>query len=198
MKELEEKIKTMQEQHAKDSQRLQKENEELRALVKQMESEIYTLKGASMAFDVAMKKLREASVELPSLLRDSPSPSHQSVVDSIHHDDCLTSVGSNASPSSSRSSLCELAAAAAENEEFAESKVERFDHTPDPVVYTNVKLIPCSQVWDHLSEHPKFDELDLDLLCEEMKKKAKCSGSGAVIEEHVLEDLVRRLTEHKA
>lgn len=32
-----------------------------------------------------------------------------------------------------------------------------------------------TQVWDKVAEYPRFDEVDMDLLCEEMKKKAVCS-----------------------
>jgi hypothetical protein len=31
-----------------------------------------------------------------------------------------------------------------------------------------------TKVWDKLSEHPRFDEIDMDLLCDEMHKKATC------------------------
>ena len=31
-----------------------------------------------------------------------------------------------------------------------------------------------THVWDKVSEHPRFDEIDMDILCDEMKKKAVC------------------------
>ncbi|KAF1797797.1 basic-leucine zipper transcription factor [Mucor lusitanicus] len=31
-----------------------------------------------------------------------------------------------------------------------------------------------TKVWDKLSEHPRFDEIDMDVLCDEMHKKATC------------------------
>ncbi|ORZ25130.1 hypothetical protein BCR42DRAFT_399436 [Absidia repens] len=31
------------------------------------------------------------------------------------------------------------------------------------------------QVWDKLTEHPRFDEFDIDFLCAEMKRKAVCN-----------------------
>lgn len=32
-----------------------------------------------------------------------------------------------------------------------------------------------TKVWDKLSEHPRFDEIDMDVLCDEMHKKATCT-----------------------
>ncbi|KAI8340631.1 hypothetical protein BC941DRAFT_417735 [Chlamydoabsidia padenii] len=69
---------------------------------------------------------------------------------------------------------------------------ERFDvSSPHPDTLTpDIKLIPCSRVWQTLSAHPKFDAFDVDLLCDELKKIAKCSGTGPVFTEHELNALV--------
>ncbi|KAI8099777.1 uncharacterized protein BX664DRAFT_355165 [Halteromyces radiatus] len=69
---------------------------------------------------------------------------------------------------------------------------ERFDlSSPHPdTLIPDVKLIPCSKVWKTLSAHPKFDAFDVDVLCDELKKIAKCSGTGPVFTEHELEQLV--------
>ncbi|CAO3598778.1 unnamed protein product [Absidia cylindrospora] len=64
---------------------------------------------------------------------------------------------------------------------FAASETDRFDHQPDPAVLQGAKTIPYSQIWEKVQDHPKYDLFDIDLLCEDLKKKAKCSGSGAVI-----------------
>jgi hypothetical protein len=31
-----------------------------------------------------------------------------------------------------------------------------------------------TDLWEKVSEHPRFDEIDMDLLCDEMKEKAVC------------------------
>lgn len=46
------------------------------------------------------------------------------------------------------------------------------------------KLMTCTAVWDRISAHPKFGELDIDGLCAELRTKAKCSETGAVLSEH--------------
>lgn len=38
-----------------------------------------------------------------------------------------------------------------------------------------IPLPNLTQVWDKVSQHPRFDEFDLDVLCDEMKKKAVCT-----------------------
>jgi hypothetical protein len=32
-----------------------------------------------------------------------------------------------------------------------------------------------TQVWDQISEHPRYDEFNIDVLCDEMHKKAVCT-----------------------
>ena len=39
----------------------------------------------------------------------------------------------------------------------------------------------CNQIWERITTHPRFTELDIDNLCDELKEKAKCSESGVVV-----------------
>lgn len=72
--------------------------------------------------------------------------------------------------------------------------MEAFADEPlQPAVHHEIKLVPCSQVWARVSEHPRFDEFDLDALCDELKKKAKCSNDGPVLEEDELEEVLRKM-----
>ncbi|CAO3576674.1 unnamed protein product [Absidia cylindrospora] len=72
---------------------------------------------------------------------------------------------------------------------------ERFDLLPPhpDTLSPDVRLIPCSKVWQTLAAHPKFDAFDVDLLCDELKKIAKCSNTGPVFTEHELQALVHRM-----
>lgn len=44
-------------------------------------------------------------------------------------------------------------------------------------------MMTCTAVWDRISAHPKFNNLDIDGLCAELRTKAKCSENGVVISE---------------
>jgi len=46
-------------------------------------------------------------------------------------------------------------------------------------------LLSCNTIWDRLQACPKVKEgeFDLDLLCKDLQKKAKCSETGAVVNE---------------
>ncbi|KAG0248023.1 DNA-binding transcription factor yap1 [Mortierella polycephala] len=57
----------------------------------------------------------------------------------------------------------------------------------------NEKAIPCPLAWQKLAKHPKFDDLDIDDLCVELKKKAKCSGHGPVIPMAEMDRLMNKL-----
>lgn len=42
-------------------------------------------------------------------------------------------------------------------------------------------LMKCSQIWERVTAHPKFTDIDIDSLCQELKQKAKCSEKGVVV-----------------
>jgi hypothetical protein len=55
---------------------------------------------------------------------------------------------------------------------------------------TNGNLISCSQVWRKLAEHPLFNDFEHELLCDELKKRAKCSNSGPVFYEEDVKEVL--------
>lgn len=82
------------------------------------------------------------------------------------------------------------------NDEYdlASGTSDAFKHEPHPVTMQPGKqLITCSQVWERLCEHPQFEDFDIDELCTQLKLKAKCSGSGPVIEEDELHEVLEAL-----
>lgn len=44
-----------------------------------------------------------------------------------------------------------------------------------------LSMMKCSQIWERVTSHPKFTDIDIDGLCEELKQKAKCSERGVVV-----------------
>lgn len=42
-------------------------------------------------------------------------------------------------------------------------------------------MVRCSEIWDRITSHPKYTEIDIDGLCSELKSKAKCSEHGVVL-----------------
>ncbi|KAL1916753.1 uncharacterized protein VTP21DRAFT_5457 [Calcarisporiella thermophila] len=48
--------------------------------------------------------------------------------------------------------------------------------------------------WKIITEHPKFEEFDLDALCDEFKKKAKCSK--ALVDRDILDNIIKKLEEN--
>lgn len=43
------------------------------------------------------------------------------------------------------------------------------------------QLLKCSEVWDRITAHPRYSDLDIDGLCLELRTKAKCSEKGVVV-----------------
>ncbi|CAO3640674.1 unnamed protein product [Cunninghamella blakesleeana] len=247
VKELEEKIKQLEKEKLTETQQLKEENATLKLKVKQMEAEVYTLKGAEQAFKLSIQKLKEAGVQIPDTtphplisanhmlnlpnsnvttfssstsassttsnnmttassfspysssslsMVSTSSPSHIDPIvysdEDSHHQ--LPSHHSTFTPSSPTSSITSHVKSEVDDfpvTDFAESKTERFNHQPDPLVLAGAKTIPYSQIWEKLQDHPIYDLIDMDTLCEELKTKARCSGSGAVI----LEDDLKKVLE---
>lgn len=51
----------------------------------------------------------------------------------------------------------------------------------DEVVPAPEKTFRCSEIWDRITSHPRYTEIDIDGLCSELKTKAKCSERGVVV-----------------
>lgn len=52
----------------------------------------------------------------------------------------------------------------------------------EEVVPAPDKTIKCSEIWDRITSHPRYTDLDIDGLCNELKSKAKCSEKGVVLD----------------
>lgn len=63
----------------------------------------------------------------------------------------------------------------------------------DVVPSRDGKLLRCSEVWDRITSHPKYSDIDIDGLCGELMTKAKCSEKGVVVQ---AEDVQRALNKH--
>ena len=67
------------------------------------------------------------------------------------------------------------------------AEIDARKETEDTITMNNNgKLLTCSNIWEKLQTCPKVQngDLDLDGLCSDLQKKAKCGGSGAVVDEH--------------
>ncbi|KAM0817019.1 putative BZIP domain-containing protein [Seiridium cardinale] len=67
----------------------------------------------------------------------------------------------------------------------------------DSIVIANVngRLLTCNNIWERLQNCPKVQsgDIDLDGLCSDLQKKAKCGGTGAVVDE---KDFKAVMTKH--
>ncbi|KAI8379635.1 transcription factor PAP1-domain-containing protein [Radiomyces spectabilis] len=76
-------------------------------------------------------------------------------------------------------------------DKFAASLSGRLDQHPQVDNFNSGgALLTCRTVWERINAHPKFDRFDVEELCLELKKKAKCSSTGPIfLEEEVKEVL---------
>ncbi|KAI1772294.1 PAP1-domain-containing protein [Hypoxylon cercidicola] len=66
------------------------------------------------------------------------------------------------------------------------AEIDAQKESDDTILTTqNGKLLTCNNIWEKLQACPKVQsgDLDLDGLCSDLQKKAKCGGSGAVVDE---------------
>ncbi|KUI55625.1 AP-1-like transcription factor [Cytospora mali] len=56
------------------------------------------------------------------------------------------------------------------------------------------QLLTCNKIWEKLQDCPRVQsgDFDLDGLCSDLQKKAKCSGSGAVVDEHTFKNVMQK------
>ncbi|KAI8076780.1 uncharacterized protein BX664DRAFT_343906 [Halteromyces radiatus] len=122
---------------------------------------------------------------------------NQGLFDTIPTDTTLisSSISSSSSPSSSSSSSSPATVTHTNINKAEESTTNDLldqllvmdDETESPLSTSNnqiqqqqeqppiEKASSLTQVWDKLAQHPRFDEIDIDTLCSEMKKKACCT-----------------------
>ncbi|KAK5626424.1 hypothetical protein RRF57_002139 [Xylaria bambusicola] len=66
------------------------------------------------------------------------------------------------------------------------AEIDARKETEDTIVQAdNGRLMTCNNIWEQLQGCPKVQagDLDLDGLCSDLQKKAKCGGTGAVVDE---------------
>ncbi|KAI1079950.1 PAP1-domain-containing protein [Whalleya microplaca] len=68
------------------------------------------------------------------------------------------------------------------------------------VTASNGKLLTCNNIWEKLQSCPRVQsgDLDLDGLCSDLQKKAKCGGTGAVVDEHDFKAVMTKYLGHDA
>jgi len=62
------------------------------------------------------------------------------------------------------------------------------------------QLLTCNKIWETLQNCPKVQngDFDLDGLCSDLQKKAKCSGSGAVVDEQDFKAVMKKYLGNKS
>lgn len=63
-------------------------------------------------------------------------------------------------------------------------------NSDNEVVPAPAKTIRCSEIWDRVTAHPRYSEIDIDGLCNELKSKAKCSEHGVVLDARDVNPLI--------
>lgn len=83
--------------------------------------------------------------------------------------------------------------------DFVKELLEPQHHsiTDEPeVVPALSKVLQCNEVWERITLHPRYADIDIDGLCMELKLKAKCSERGVVINQedvnYFIEQLARK------
>lgn len=76
--------------------------------------------------------------------------------------------------------------------ELEQFLTENFSPTTDSVSNTSnsVDLISCSEVWQRVAKHPMFEQFNTDELCDELRRRAKCSRTGPVFEEYEVKEVL--------
>lgn len=60
------------------------------------------------------------------------------------------------------------------------------------------KTMKCAEIWDRITSHPRYTDIDIDGLCNELKTKAKCSEKGVVLNAKDVNSLIERSAMRRA
>ncbi|KAF1798847.1 hypothetical protein FB192DRAFT_1461176 [Mucor lusitanicus] len=76
--------------------------------------------------------------------------------------------------------------------ELEQFLTENFSPTTEAASNTSnsVDLISCSEVWQRIAKHPMFEQFNTDELCDELRRRAKCSRTGPVFEEYEVKEVL--------
>ncbi|KAL1875820.1 DNA-binding transcription factor yap1 [Diaporthe australafricana] len=68
------------------------------------------------------------------------------------------------------------------------------DDATELVQTSDGQLLTCNKIWEKLQSCPRVQngDFDLDGLCSDLQKKAKCSGSGAVVDESTFKKVMQK------
>ncbi|ROW01228.1 hypothetical protein VMCG_05834 [Cytospora schulzeri] len=68
------------------------------------------------------------------------------------------------------------------------------EDTTELVQTNDGQLLTCNKIWEKLQDCPRVQsgDFDLDGLCSDLQKKAKCSGSGAVVDESTFKNVMQK------
>ncbi|KAH8897056.1 PAP1-domain-containing protein [Thozetella sp. PMI_491] len=72
------------------------------------------------------------------------------------------------------------------------AQIDAAKESDDP--NSSTQLLTCNKIWERLQACPKVQngDFDLDGLCSDLQKKAKCSGSGAVVDEKDFKNVMKK------
>ncbi|KAI9488361.1 hypothetical protein BDB00DRAFT_963813 [Zychaea mexicana] len=211
VKELETKIKFMEDTHATSMQRVQRESEDLRNPTGTTATATMT---TTEEMAPAAKRIMRVAPSAVACIRDKDGISFcerlKEEVCSSAYDQLLSEPLFDPSSGVFNDAVTQHPVPIAAGGTFKNNNVvplpdamlrhdfDRFmdsmtDRTIlDPATH-ETKLVPCNEIWERVSEHPQFEQFDLDLLCEELKRKAKCSHDGTVLEEDELSQVLRKM-----
>ncbi|KAI8368570.1 hypothetical protein EDC96DRAFT_504814 [Choanephora cucurbitarum] len=172
------------------------ENEKLKATIRQLEDENHRLLGATSSFDFPL--ISEDGTRPQKLIRSSNHQSPISYFDSFSSTSSSNKSRSNTPeektlslddilhtelPSNTlidHSELLGLADDSLDLNAFFDQQTfttdpSQFDFFHPVTEESKKKKKDVTQVWNDLACHPRFDEFDMDDLCDKMTKKATCN-----------------------
>ncbi|KAI7874586.1 hypothetical protein K492DRAFT_174320 [Lichtheimia hyalospora FSU 10163] len=175
IKDLEVELAELESRHVEGTDKLQRENEELRSMAKKMELELYMLKGAMMAMD-KLSNIRSKS--------ENSGGSHSG---SSHNGSVLSgefmegaSGGSSSSSSGDHTlyddakctdpTLIRYGQFVANDFDHISSRIENNQHNDGD------RIMNYTESWEYLLERSFFQECDLEELCNAVKQHVVPSG----------------------
>lgn len=177
IKDLEVELAELQSRHFEGTDKLQRENEELRSVAKKMELELYMMKGAMMAMD-KLSSIRTNS-------DNSGSSSGSSHNGSVLSGDFMEGASGGSSSLGDHSlyddSDCTDSTLVGSGQDFVASNFDdislRIEKNNQHNAYDDGdRIMNYTETWEYLLERSFFQECDLEELCKAVKQHVLPNG----------------------
>ncbi|KAI8138336.1 hypothetical protein BJV82DRAFT_301128 [Fennellomyces sp. T-0311] len=207
VKELESKIKQVQDSHLQATAQLVQENQHLRSIVYRLEAENFALKGIHIQFPIHPSPYTGYPPTIhPAPIAHPTSPPSSGRSREVQYTFAISTPATLRPKILASDHEQEAQFTRILQEQVSNDAIERllseplFDTSGEliaPIVTseseeeTNKNLLTCPDIWQRLCKHSRFSYFTMEELCHQVRQRAQCTEQGPALAEADMEEILR-------